>query len=167
MTRQWKVGFISTLLLLSVCFAAQYKPAQTKEFLPRVVSASVPFYPELARETHIEGAVTLQVSTNGKSVSSINPENGALLLINAARENVKTWQFAPHNPTNFEVTFHYNLLPVECDSNCNCGPKEKESVLLQLPTTVEVSAPPLMICDPAVEIRRKKSIFARLFHSAH
>jgi len=73
------------------------------------------------------------------------------MLAQAAKENVKTWQFEQHRPTTFEATFHYKLLLSKCDSECNCDSVEKGSVLLQLPTNVEVSAKELLICDPAVE----------------
>ncbi len=156
MPRQRRSGLISALLLLSALSAAQDKPAEIKGSLPKAVSASVPFYPPLARMTHIQGAVTLRVSTDGKRVSAVDAENGHRLLVNAAKENLKTWQFEPHKPTYFEVTFHYRLLPTKCDSECKCESEEKESVVLQLPANVEVSAAIPMLCDPAVEIKHKK-----------
>jgi len=145
---------LSILLLLSPPLVAQ----QPKR-LPKVVSASVPFYPPLAGQTRIEGIVTLQVSTDGKQVSAVDAEGGPRLLVDAATENVKTWHFDPHPPTRFEVKFRYRLLDYKCDPGCNCEPEEKESVLLHLPASVEVSAVVPMICDPAVEIRspHKKS----------
>src|SRR5690349_14080167 len=137
---------ILALVLLSACAVAQEKPSKITASFPRVVSAAVPFYPELARQTHIAGNVTLRVSTDGKHVLSAEAENGPGLLVNAVKENVKTWEFEPHSPTSFEVTFDYALLPVECDSDCNCDSKEKESVLLRLPVHAEVSAKQLMLC---------------------
>ena len=126
--------------------------------LPRVVTASVPFYPELARQTRIEGNVTLQVFTDGRLVSAIKNRSGHPILSAAATENVKSWEFRPHTATTFELTFHYTLFAPECDSDCNCsrGKRgEKESVLLHLPTEVEIVAPTLLTCDPAVEIRHQ------------
>jgi hypothetical protein len=76
------------------------------------------------------------------------------MLITAAEENVRTWLFEQHSPTTFETTFRYKLLPSKCDSNCNCDSVEKGSVLLQLPTDVEVNAKSVQICDPAVERKR-------------
>lgn len=167
MTRQRRYGLVPALLLLPLCSTAQDKPVEIKPSLPKVVSASVPFYPELARETRIQGDVRLRVSTDGKRVSAINPENGHRLLVNAAKENVQTWQFAPHKATSFEVTFRYTLFIPQCDSECNCDKGERgemESVVLHLPTQAEISAPTSLTCDPAVEIHRKRAIFARLFH---
>ena len=134
------------LLLLLLPSAAQ----QAKAPMPKVVSASVPFYPRLAPPARIQGVVTLQLSTNGKRVSAIDGESGPPMLVEASKENVKKWQFEPHVPASFKVTFHYKLLPAKCDSQCKCDSDEKESVLLQLPTNVEVSAKEYTICDPAV-----------------
>lgn len=113
--------------------------------------------------------MTLRVSTDGRLVSDVGPESGHPILAKAATENVKTWEFKPHAATTFEVTFRYKLFTPECDSECNCdrGERgEKESVILHLPTEADLSAPTFLTCDPAVEIRRRKSIFARLFHHA-
>ena len=141
-------GALAILLLPALLLAQQAKP-------PKVVSASVPFYPRLAPTARIEGVVTLRLSTDGKRVSHIDSASGPPLLVRAAKENVRTWQFEPHTPTSFEVTFHYRLLTPECDSECHCHTAERESVLLQLPTNVELSAKMPAICDPAVEVRHK------------
>jgi hypothetical protein len=67
------------------------------------------------------------------------------MLAKAAQENVKTWEFEEHSPTTFEVTFRYKILPQsECDI-------DNGTVLLRLPTEVEVSAKGVQTCDPAVE----------------
>lgn len=117
--------------------------------LPSVVSASVPLYPRITQQAHIEGVVRLRISTDGNRVASVEVESGQPMLAQAAQENVKTWQFEQHSPTTFEVTFRYRLLKSKCDAQCNCGAAEKPSVLLQLPTDVEVNAEELMVCDSA------------------
>ena len=122
--------------------------------LPSVISASVPFYPRITQQAHIGGVVRLRISTDGNRVASVEVESGQPMLAQAAQENVKTWQFERHSPTTFEVTFRYRLLPSKCDAECNCDSAEKPSVLLQLPTDVEVNAKELMVCDSASDRSR-------------
>ncbi len=147
------LGVVLTLGLGANTVAAQ----QARKPMPTVASASVPLYPRVIRAARIQGDVTLQLSTDGERVSAVEVENGPPMLAEAAKDNVKTWQFEPHTPTSFEVTFHYKLLlPTKCDSECNCDSEEKESVLLQLPTNVEVSSKIPAICDPPAKIEIKR-----------
>ena len=164
MARRQRSGLITAFLLLAASSAAQDKPVGVKASLPKIASASVPFSPPLARQTHIDGAVTLRVSTDGQHVSAVEAGSGHRLLVNAAKENVKTWQFEPHTPTSFEVEFHYRLLPIKCDAECACDSEERESVLLHLPANAEISAKGYMTCDPAQEIVQRRTIWRRLIH---
>ncbi|HUK42796.1 MAG TPA: energy transducer TonB, partial [Candidatus Acidoferrales bacterium] len=124
-------------------------PNPAKPGMPSVTSASVPLYPRITQQAHIEGVVRLRISTDGNRVASVGVQSGQPMLAQAAQENVKTWQFEPHSPTTFDVTFRYNLLPSKCDAECSCDSAEKPSVLLQLPIEVEVNAKELTVCDPA------------------
>ena len=151
-----RVGIFGVLLILglggSMCVAQQLK-----SLIPTVAGASVPLYPRSIRAARIQGDVVLRVSTDGHRISAVEIEGGPPMLAEAAKDNVKTWQFEPHTPTTFEVTFHYTLLlPAKCDSECNCDSEEKESVLLQLPTNVEVRAKVPAICDPRGKVERKR-----------
>ncbi len=137
-----------TLLLFILGMGAIMAIGQQKP-LPSVISASVPFYPRIPQQAHIDGVVRLRISTDGNRVASVEVESGPPMLAQAAKENVKTWQFEPHSPTTFEATFRYRLLPSKCDAECNCDSTEKPSVLLQLPTEVEVNAKELKVCDSA------------------
>jgi TonB family protein len=165
MAKQRGFCLAAAFMFLAVWRTAQEKPVnsllpaqKTTSDLPKVIRASVPFYPELARQTRIQGVVALRVSTNGKQVSAVEAESGPRLLVDAATDNVKTWEFKPHAPTSFEVTFRYRLFIPECDSECNCDRGEggeKESLVLHLPTDADLNAPTLLTCDPAVEIRHQ------------
>jgi hypothetical protein len=137
---------MSILVLFALGLGANMSTAQqAKEQLPRVASAGVPLYPRTPRIAHIDGVVRLRLSTDGKRVSAIEVESGQPMLAKAAQENVKTWEFEEHSPTTFEVTFRYKILPQsECDI-------DNGTVLLRLPTEVEVSAKGVQTCDPAVE----------------
>lgn len=140
---------MGALVLFILAMGAIMATGQQKP-LPSVINASVPFYPRVPQQAHIEGVVRLRISTDGHRVASVEVESGQPMLAQAAQENVKTWQFEPHTATTFEATFHYKLLPSKCDAECNnCDSVEKPSVLLHLPNDVEVNAKELMVCDSA------------------
>jgi len=136
-------------VLFMLALGAIMAVGQQKKPLPSVLSASVPLYPRIPQMAHIEGVVRLRISTDGNRVASVEVQSGQPMLAQAAQDNVKTWQFERHSPTTFEATFRYRLLPSKCDAECNCDSVEKPSVLLQLPTDVEVNAKELMVCDSA------------------
>jgi hypothetical protein len=125
--------------------------AQKERALPNIASANVPFYPRIPQVAHIEGVVRLRISTDGTQASSIKVESGQPMLAQAAKENVMTWRFEQHNPTTFEATFRYRLLPSKCDSECNCDSPERDLVRLNLPSDIEVAAKELLTCDPAIQ----------------
>lgn len=143
-----KLGLSGVLLAFNL---AAYTTAaqQARTVLPTVSNATVPLYPRVSRTARIQGDVVLQISTDGHRVSGVEVESGPPMLVEAAKDNVETWEFEPHQPTSFKVRFRYKLLaPTKCDSDCNCDSEEKESILLQLPTKVDVSAKLPAICDP-------------------
>ena len=108
---------------------------------PLVVSAQVPLYPDLLLKAKFDGEVRLRVTTDGERASTITFESGGKILFAAAEENVRTWQFEPHRPTTFVAVFSYKLLP---DSLCF---KEAPTVVLHLPTEVEVTSRGVAICE--------------------
>lgn len=144
------------LVPLALGLGAATSPAQSRTVLPVVIGASVPFYPRIIQVAHIEGVVGLRISTDGRRASSIEVESGQPMLAQAAKENVKTWEFEQHRPTTFEARFRYKLLTSTCDAECNCGSSEKPTVLLRLPTDAEVSAEEVLVCDPAVRTKPRQ-----------
>jgi hypothetical protein len=100
--------------------------------LPDVVQASVPFYPTEALAARISGEVHLHLATDGKAVTATSDVSGPAMLVKAAEENVRTWRFAEHAATSFDVTFKYRLTDSE---KCEAG---SGSVALHLPREVEV-----------------------------
>ncbi len=143
------VQVMSLLILFTLALGASMSPAQqSKKPLPMVIAAGVPFYPPLARVARIEGVIRLRLSTDGKRVSAVSAKSGHPLLVEAAKENVRTWQFKDHSPTTFEVTFRYKMLP---ESQCEI---DNGIVLLRLPIEVEISAKGVQNCDPSTEKSR-------------
>ena len=154
----WKRPGVIAAVIVLVGSAGFYVSAaqQAKPHLPRIVRASMPIYPPLAQQAAIQGMVTLRVSTDGKRVSTVAALSGPPLLVRTATENVTTWEFAPDAPTSFEVTFNYRLsLPPDCECT-DCDGPEKQSLVLHLPTSLEVSAVIPGTCDPPEEIKKKK-----------
>ena len=130
--------------------------AQQKEApLPRVSSAWAPSYPPIARQAHIQGLVTLRVTTDGRHVATFDSESGPAFLVLQAKENVKTWEFVQHQPTSFDIRFNYKLF-TPCEPVCECSGDKQESVVLRLPADVELNAPNVIICDPAATIEENK-----------
>jgi len=122
-----------TILLLSVLLVVvtSVMAQESTEALPKVAQHSEPIYPPLARQTRIEGAVSVKVTTDGESVREAVAQTGHPLLRKAAEENAKTWKFASHTPKTFNVTFRYKLMK---------GSVEVE--FLKSPAVVEILASP-------------------------
>jgi TonB family protein len=143
------IRIASLLILLVLGLGTTMSTAQQgREHLPTVATAGVPFYPPIARVARMQGVVRLHVTTDGKRVSAISVESGPPMLAQAAEENVKTWQFKDHAPTTFAATFQYKMLP---ESECEM---DSGTVLLRLPTEVDVSAKGVQTCDPTVDNAR-------------
>lgn len=146
------------LLFIVVWFAVLITPGlnasrsfaqEAQEPLPEVTNAVVPFYPPIALAARISGVVRLHLSTDGKHVSAVTAQGGPAMLIPAAEENVRTWTFADHVPTTFDVSFRYVILT---GSGCDTGNKP---VILHLPTEVEIDAMP-QTCDTVRFFRNQK-----------
>ena len=151
---------MSKFLLLAVLGILSVLPSaaqQKNEVLPKVWSASAPFYPPVAKQASIRGLVTLRVTTDGKRVVSFDAESGPPYLVLKTKETVKTWEFQPHKPTSFGIKFEYTLSapssPCDWDS---AEERAKEFVVLRLPTYVELHAIIPVDCDPAVPSDGKK-----------
>jgi len=141
-----------SLILLMLGIVSTMSVAQEKRSLPTVIGASLPLYPRTSQMAHISGVVRLRIATDGSRASSIEVESGQPMLAQAAK-NVGTWRFEQHNPTTFEAIFSYKLLRSKCDSECNCEGVEKDSVLLHLPTDIELTAKELIVCGSSAEAR--------------
>src|SRR5262245_6984225 len=98
-------------LLSSHLLAADAFTQPPPESLPRVTSAAVPFYPQIARRARIEGTVVLRITTDGKKVFGLIALSGPPMLSTAAAVNAKTWQFEEHTPMTFDATFRYKWVP--------------------------------------------------------
>ena len=155
------VVMLSVLLMVVPGGLAQ----ESTETLPKVVEHSEPIYPPLARQTRIQGEVSVKVTTDGESVCEAVAQTGHPLLRKAAEDNVKTWKFLSHAPSTFNVTFRYKLM----ESNV-------EVEFLQSPTIVEILAPPpettIYYADLGLgawraQIRSAHGTYSRLFELSY
>lgn len=138
------VGIVILDGLLLPVFAQNTGPR-----IPVIAAASVPFYPRTALLAHIQGVVKIQVTTDGKRASSLVEVGGApAMLMQAAKENIRTWQFEDHKPTTFLATFEYHI---EEPAECSVG---RDAIVLRMPMDVRVSARAVHTCDPAIENKR-------------
>lgn len=137
----------ATFLLLVAgawCVSAQNRD----ETVPVVIAAAAPFYPRVALLAHITGTVTVRVATDGKKISALSDESGPPMLVRAAEENIRSWEFQKHKGTTFVTTFQYKI-----DEPADCV-LHNDSVALHLPLEVQISARGVQTCDPASEKRR-------------
>jgi len=82
----------------------------------------------------IIGTVKLQITTDGHQVVDVKLPSGHPVLAQDSLKNVRTWKFADHAPTTFEVTYRYvNEGEYKRDKVTKC------SARMDLPTTVTVS----------------------------
>lgn len=130
---------ISVRLMLAAAVCLQSSPAiggqAVRHALPIVIMMAPPTYPVFTRQAHIEGAVRLRITTDGRQVTNVQAEdNPSALLGGLAEKNVRTWQFEPGEPTTFTVAYTYKLATRPISG------ADSTSVTLELPTAVEISA---------------------------
>jgi hypothetical protein len=124
---------IVALMLCSALFTRANGQKDT-ESLPTVTKFECPTYPEKARSLHIEGVVTMQITTDGHGVSGVKVLRAAKVLAPYAEANVRTWKFTDHVPTTFTVTYDYAF-----EGNYKQDPATKCEAKMDLPKSVKVS----------------------------
>jgi hypothetical protein len=107
-------------------------------FFGVVTHADVPRYPPIAITADIAGTVHLHVVVEDGAVFKVEA-NAPLphqMLVNAATENVKTWQFGSGIRGSFDVTYEYDLSAAR-DDNPTRG---NAYIELRMPTSVKIIA---------------------------
>ena len=103
-----------------------------------VVHADVPLYPALALAARQSGTVRVRLSVKGGVVVSADAGSAApSVLVYAAKQNVRTWQFAPDVTSTLDVTYVYELAKDES------GVRENPRIEMQLPSLVRITARPV------------------------
>jgi hypothetical protein len=146
---KYRVSLKRVAALLVVIFGGMLFAAHAQkqpQGMPVVVRASLALYPRTALLAHIEGIVKIQVTTDGKTIASLEPRSGPAMLVQAAEENLRTWQFDEHKPTTFATTFEYRL---EDPAVCSV---ENATVITNVPAYVKVITKRVHTCDPTTVI---------------
>jgi TonB family protein len=109
------VRSVSSFLFLSILImgAVPIRRANAQDSSSRarkVVRKTMPVYPPLARQINLAGTVkvTAIVEPDGK-VKTVEPVGGSPILIEAAKEAIVQWKFAPASAESREVIeLHFN-----------------------------------------------------------
>ncbi len=124
-----------TLLFLAWCLFTYSAVAQNDApALPTVTAFECPKYPSKAESMHLQGMVPMQVTTDGHQVTDVKLKPSHPVLAQEAVKNVRTWKFADHPPTTFDVTFYYVF-----QGNFKRDKVTKCAAKMELPTKVTVS----------------------------
>ncbi len=124
--------------LATVALGQETHSLDTTDASAIVVHADVPLYPALAVAARQSGTVRVRVSIKGGAVVSADTESSApSVLVHAAKENARTWQFAPDVTSTLDVTYIYELAKDES------GVRQNPRVEMQLPSLVKITAKPV------------------------
>jgi len=134
------------LVLAALVLAPAAPPGGQSAGLPTVIAADVPLYPRDLVRNGVSGtiAVRARIATDGQRVTTVEAADAPPALAGLTTANLKTWRFAPHVATTFDVVFRYAIVARSCDS---LGRDTRPIATLRFPTTVEVTAEIDPICD--------------------
>jgi bla regulator protein blaR1 len=91
---------------------------------PKPVKTEPPVYPPEAKAAHIQGVVVLRVTLNEDGgVSDIEAESGPPVLVKAAIDAVRQWQFSNPSQTEVTTTVTVNFSLADGESNPSPAPK--------------------------------------------
>ncbi len=127
-----------------------------------------PTYPPLARAARITGEVTVSVTVRPDgSVESAVVESGHPMLKQAAVDSASKSRFdcrACYRTAFYRLVYTFDIVPgTDCCTAFDVQPKVQQQQpstdLMGRPQThVTIAADGICICDPAVEIRRVRSV---------
>ena len=101
-----RIRYLLVLALCSICSTVALSPAQdsSSQTKRKVVSQTVPHYPDIARRMHLTGTVKVAaiVAPDGK-VKKVETLGGSPILVQAAQSSLSQWRFAPATAESREV----------------------------------------------------------------
>jgi TonB family protein len=103
-----------------------------------LIRGEIPLYPTVARQARLKGNVNLHVKLKEGEVASVEVRSSAaLMLIESAKQNVKTWRFEQDKNGSFEVNFIYDFEKEEVIV------PENPHIEMKLPFYVKITAKPV------------------------
>jgi hypothetical protein len=125
------------VVLVAALYGGTHSMPQAARNTPRLLTGSMPGYPPLAHTNGVDGTVQVRVTTDGHATTKVelltvnlrNPLGATYVgdLPAAALETARSWHFADHVATSFDVSFGYELRALTCGYNDNL------SVTVELP----------------------------------
>jgi hypothetical protein len=112
-----------------------------------VQRADVPLYPAIAKTARLSGIVRIHVVVKNGAIAKTQVDSKAnSVLVAAAQQNLKTWQFAQSAEGSFEVAYVYELRKEQSSS------PENPHIEMDLPHLVKIvarsSKPSCNDCSP-------------------
>lgn len=145
--------WVGTIVLLGTAGLAAGLTGCAKQNAPLYPThIEAPSYDRLAQVAHIEGKVVL-TATIGPEGNVIDVRAvGPPMLVKGAVANLKLWKFEKRKKQRQQtIVYDYKI---ENDGTCEITPPPRTS--FDLPQSVEIAAPALILCDPIGTIRSKK-----------
>ena len=126
--------------------------------LTSITEGSAPIYPPIAKIAYVEGDVILMVRfARSGTVEAVHELSGPPMLRIPATTFVKTWQANPYTgPRECPIVIKFELTTGTCDNR----PSEPMAPISRIDVQhVVIRARATMICDPAMDITRKRKRF--------
>src|SRR4051812_35144079 len=137
---------IAVLLGLTMVAGSHAAARNAPAPLPAVIAADAPRYPAGSVKAGASGTVLLTVATDGAAVTSVRVMGLLTPLAGSAVRNLKTWRFAAHTPTTFDVSYRFSIIERSCAS---LGRDTHAVATMHFPTTIDVFAEVDPVCSGA------------------
>lgn len=158
-------SFVSVPLIISALCSAQ--PAANADGDIRLSKLVIPDYPALARHARIQGDMdlTLLIGEGGQVISVVIDRGSALPELRqavtvAARQSRFDCKSCDQKPQFYSLQYHFETKPIDPETYCRAYAQ-----LDPPPADVDIPGARVSIygwqeytCDPAVEIRRFRSL---------
>jgi outer membrane biosynthesis protein TonB len=146
MTNKWLVAAFLAVSVSPNLATRPSRSATVQSRSPILTASELPLYPPAAIAARVSGTVALSLTTDGRKVSRIEIIQGPPMLVQAARQNVQTWEFEAHEPTSVTTAFNY---VIEYDGTCD---RRNSTVRAELPRYAVITQHSAISCPDAQSV---------------